>query len=310
VTKAILVTCRQMQAELPVHMERLSALDLDVVAPPLGERQQFSASELLGFADEIVGVIAGDDELNSDFFYGAAPHLRTVIRWGIGMDTVDFAAASATGVSVRNTPGVFGGEVADAAMAYVLNLARGTTAVDRAVRESRWPKHEGISIEGANVGVVGLGAIGRQVAQRALGFGANVFGYDPYTSSSVPGVTLASLGQIAQLSRFVILCCPLTTESHHLVDDHFLRQMRTDAYLVNVARGAVVDEVALIRALTDKKIAGAGLDVFEVEPLPRSSPLRQMQNVVLGAHNASNTREGVARASAMAVDFLIQELSA
>lgn len=305
----ILVTCRQMQAELPVHLARLEALGYKVVSPDLGGRQQFTATELLGMSDEIVGIIAGDDELSSEFFHGAAPHLRSVVRWGIGVDSVDFGAAAETGVWVTNTPGVFGGEVADAAMAYLLALARGTASVDRAVRDGQWPKYEGVSLDGATIGIVGLGSIGRQVVRRAAGFGARLLGYDPFPPTDIADLALVSLEELATESRFVVLCCPLTPETHHLIDAVFLGAMSRDAYVVNVARGPVVDEAALVEALSNAQIAGAALDVFEVEPLPADSPLRQLPNVVLGAHNGSNTREGVARASAVAVDLLIERLS-
>ncbi len=308
-TGSILITCRQMQAELPVHLDRLKGLGLDVIAPDLGGRQQFSAAELLSFSDEIVGIIAGDDELSREFFEGAAPHLRSVIRWGIGMDSVDFGAAADTGVPVRNTPGVFGGEVADAAMAYLLAIARGTSFVDREVRSGRWPKFEGVSLESAAVGVIGLGAIGRQIVRRVNGFGSRVLGYDPFPPEDLSDLTLVSLEEMAEASRFIVLCCPLTPETRHLIDRSFLEKMRNDAYIVNVARGPVVDEKALIEALASGAIAGAALDVFEVEPLPETSPLRTMPNVVLGAHNGSNTREGVARASAAAVNYLLEELT-
>lgn len=306
---AVLVTCRQMQAELPIHRARLEALGYEVLSPDLGGRQQFTAAELLGMSREIVGIIAGDDELSGEFFHGAAPHLRSVVRWGIGVDSVDFDAAAETGVSVTNTPGVFGGEVADAAMAYLLALARGTASVDRAVRHGDWPKYEGISLEGATIGVIGLGSIGRQVVRRAAGFGSRILGYDPFPSSDLPDISLVSLEEIAARSRFVVLCCPLTPDTHHLINAAFLGAMSRDAYLVNVARGPVVDEDALTEALRNGRIAGAALDVFEVEPLPAESPLRELPNVVLGAHNGSNTREGVARASAVAVDLLIEGLT-
>lgn len=309
-TGAILITCRQMQAELPVHAARLAELGYEIIAPDLGRRQQFNARELLSFSDEIVGIIAGDDELDRDFFEGAAPHLRSVIRWGIGMDSVDFDAAADTGVRVRNTPGVFGGEVADAALAYLLAIARGTAFVDRSVRDGDWPKYEGISLDGATVGVIGLGTIGRQVVRRLHGFGSRTLGYDPFPPAESLGYTLATLDEVASQSRFIVLCCPLTPETHHLVDKDFLQRMRHDAFIVNVARGPVIDEAALIDALSRETIAGAALDVFEVEPLPAESALRVMPNVVLGAHNGSNTREGVARASAAAVDYLIEELRA
>ena len=305
----VLVTCAQMQAELPVHAGRLEAAGLEVVAPPI-PGQQFSAAQLAPLMVGTVGVIAGDDELSRAFFE-ASPDLKVLIRWGIGMDSVDHAAAADHSVAVRNTPGVFGGEVADSAMAYVLMLARGHHLVDQQVRDGGWPKFEGVSLSGATLGVVGLGDIGRAVASRGLGFGMQVLAYDPYVDpAALPtDVTLtAELTPLLSQARFVVLTCPLTPQTHHLIDRTALATMSRDSYLVNVARGPVVDEAAIVEALEDGAIAGAGLDVFEVEPLPDDSPLRRMNNVILGAHNGSNTREGVARASKRAVDILLEEL--
>ena len=308
-TARILVTCAQMQNELPRHLDRLRSAGYDVVAPPL-VGQQFTADELVSHMDDVVGVIAGDDELSRRFFEGS-PDLQVLIRWGIGMDSVDHQAAAERQVVVRNTPGVFGGEVADSALAYMLLLARRHHEIDHAVRSGAWPKVEGISLAESVLGLVGLGDIGRGVAQRAAGFGMEVRAYDPFVRPEQvpPGVTVEpDLHALLAASRFVVLTCPLTPETHHLLNADALGSMRPDAYLVNVARGPVVDEAALVDALQHGRIAGAGLDVFETEPLPDDSPLRTLEHVVLGAHNGSNTREGVARASARAVDILLDEL--
>ena len=305
----ILVTCKQMQNELPLHRERIESLGYEVLAPEL-VGQQFTAAQLAQYSEGMVGIIAGDDELNRSFF-DATPDLKVLIRWGIGMDSVDHEAAADHDVVVRNTPGVFGREVADSAFAYVLMLARGHHGVDSDVRNGSWPKREGITLGENRVGVVGLGAIGRQVAQRGLGFGMEVVGFDPYVDSEhvAEGVSRVSLDELLSTSRFVILTCPLTEDTFHLIDTSALARMRRDAYLINVARGPVVDEVALCAALTEGLITGAGLDVFEVEPLPVDSPLRELENVILGAHNGSNTREGVQLASRVAVDLLLKELA-
>lgn len=304
----ILVTCRQMQVELPRHRGRIEELGYEVQAPDLGGRQQFTADELLEFKSRLVGIIAGDDQLSREFFEGAS-QLRTVIRWGIGMDSVDHDAARQHGVTVRNTPGVFGREVADSAFGYIITLARGHIAVDVAVRKGEWPKVEGSTLAGSRLGIVGLGAIGREIAKRAQGFEMDVVAFDPFVDEAPPNVSLTDLDQLLETSRFIVLACPLTPTTFHLIDADRLKLMRPDAFLVNVARGSVVSEPDLIDALKSGSLAGAGLDVFEVEPLPRESELRSLPNVVLGAHNASNTREGVVRASTTAVDYLIEELT-
>jgi D-3-phosphoglycerate dehydrogenase len=297
-----------MQVELPLHRERIEKLGYEVLAPDLGGRQQFTAAELLEYGPRLVGIIAGDDELSREFFDGA-PELRTVIRWGIGMDSVDHDAASRHAVTVRNTPGVFGQEVADAAFGYILNLARGFITVDAAVRRGEWPKHEGMTLAGTRLGIVGIGAIGREIARRGSGFGMELVAFDPYNDNAAADVTMVSLKELVATSKFIVLACPLTPETFHLINAERLALMRTDACLINVARGPVVLEADLIDALKASRLAGAALDVFEVEPLPRDSELRTLPNVILGAHNGSNTREGVARASTTAVDFLLEELA-
>jgi D-3-phosphoglycerate dehydrogenase len=304
----ILVTCRQMQVELPKHRERIESLGYEVLAPDLAGRQQFTATELLEYSSRLVGIIAGDDELDSEFF-GGTPELKTVIRWGIGMDSVDHEAARAHGVTVRNTPGVFGYEVADSAFGYILNLVRGYIAVDSAVRRGEWPKVEGITLAGARLGIVGFGAIGREIAKRGRGFDMDVVAFDPFVDTAPAGVLMVDLDTLLSTSRFIVLACPLTTDTFHLINADRLALVRQDAYLVNVARGPVVVEADLVDALKSGRLAGAALDVFEVEPLPMGSELRVLPNVVLGAHNASNTREGVVRASDTAVDFLVEELA-
>jgi D-3-phosphoglycerate dehydrogenase len=304
----ILVTCQQMQVELPRHLDRIERLGYEVFAPELSGRQQFSAAELLEYSPHLMGMIAGDDQLNGEFFDGAT-RLKTVIRWGIGVDNVDQAAARQHGVTVRNTPGVFGHEVADSAFGYILNLARGYIVVDAAVRRGEWPKWEGLTLAGARLGIVGLGAIGREIAKRGMSFDMDVVACDPLVTTAPAGVSMVGLDKLLTTSRFVVLACPLTPETFHLINADRLSLVRPDAYLVNVARGPVVLETDLIDALTSGRVAGAALDVFEIEPLPLDSELRNLPNVVLGAHNGSNTREGVVRASNAAVDFLLEELA-
>ncbi|WP_235622002.1 phosphoglycerate dehydrogenase [Mycolicibacterium austroafricanum] len=297
-----------MQVELPRHRKRIESLGYEVVAPELGGRQQFTAAELLEYGSRLVGIVAGDDELSREFFEGAT-RLKTVIRWGIGMDSVDHDAARERGVTVRNTPGVFGYEVADAAFGYILNLVRGFIEVDAAVRRGDWPKVEGLTLAGARLGIVGFGAIGREIAKRGSGFGMDVVAFDPFVDVEPAGASMVDLDTLLSTSRFIVLACPLTSETHHLIDADTLALVSQDAYIVNVARGPVVLEADLIDALKNGRLAGAALDVFEVEPLPLDSQLRALPNVVLGAHNASNTREGVVRASNTAVEFLIEELA-
>jgi D-3-phosphoglycerate dehydrogenase len=169
-----------------------------------------------------------------------------------------------------------------------------------------------MTLQGKTVGVIGLGSIGLDVVKRATGFGMDVLGFDPFESQHQTarelGATVVDLQELLGRSRFVVLCCPLTPENHHLISSDTLGAMAADAYLVNVARGPLVDEAALAAALADGEIAGAALDVFEIEPLPEDSPLRKFENVIFGSHNGSNTEEGTLRVSGLAVDNLIDNL--
>lgn len=308
--KKVLVTCRQMQIELPRHEQRIRAAGWEPIAPDI-PGQQFDASQLIEALEGCIAVIAGDDFFTAEVF-AQRPEMRVLIKWGIGMDAIDHQAADAHGVVVQNTPAVFGEEVADSAFGYFLSLARGHHVVDAAIRSGKWPKYEGTSLAGARLGVIGHGSIGRAVARRGLGFGMEVCSFDPYVEQSAaePGIAMVDLEWLLCQCRFVAVTCPLTDDTFHLLNASRLTIMRDDAFLVNVARGPVIDEPALVSALHDGKFAGVGLDVFEVEPLPADSPLREFTRVLLGAHNGSNTREGVARASSVAVDHLLRLLDA
>lgn len=297
-----------MQVELPKHIDRLHGFGYDVESPAI-PGQQFTADELIEHSQGVVGMIAGDDDLSREFLE-RSPALKVLVRWGIGMDTVDHTAAAELGIVVRNTPGVFGQEVADMAFGYILGLARGINYVDNQVRSGHWPKFEGTTLAGSVLGVIGHGNIGRQVAERARCFGMRVLAYDPYAKDSgdAGNVELCELKHLLQNSQFVVTTCPLSPETHHIIDEESLSLMRPEAYLVNVGRGQLVDQMSLESALQRGVIRGAALDVFEVEPLPETSLLRTFPNVILGAHNGSNTRQGVARASTRAVDILLEEL--
>ncbi len=228
--------------------------------------------------------------LISDEVLEASSKLKVIGRIGIGMDQVDVAAANARGVCVVNAAGAQDAAVADHAFALILNLARNVIRGDAAVRNGRWSAPQmfmGQSLAGRTLGIVGFGAIGRQLAKRAIAFGMTTFAYDPYLSDDEindTGALSADLDKILIASDYVSVHTPLTSETHHIIGAEQLSAMSSDAFLINTSRGSVIDEAALIDALRDKQIAGAGLDVFEEEPLSHESPLIEMDNVVLTPH--------------------------
>ncbi|MDE0169078.1 MAG: hydroxyacid dehydrogenase [bacterium] len=218
--------------------------------------------------------------------------LKAIGRIGIGMDQVDVQAAADCGMTVVNAAGAQAAAVADHAMALMLSLARKVvvshTALLAGDRSPPW-QFMGFEMEGRSLGIVGFGAIGRRLAQRAFGFGMVAQAYDPYVPADAieqAGATPCELDEVLAGSDFISIHVPLTDETWHLIGERELAMMRPTAYLINTARGPIVDETALVAALHDGVIAGAGLDVFEEEPLPAGSPLLALDRVVLTPHIA------------------------
>jgi D-3-phosphoglycerate dehydrogenase / 2-oxoglutarate reductase len=307
----ILISCLQMQNCIEEFRAKLDERELVLVLPEIV--QQPSEEELIAIIGDFDGMIAGDDPLSARVL-AHATRMRVISKWGIGIDGIDLEAATALGISVTNTPGVFGDEVADIALGYVVMLARQLHRIDASVRSGGWFKHEGRSLAGKVLGVAGFGSIGRAVAARGQGFGMRVVAHDVSDSARVAAeamdVEVLSRDGLFEQSEFLVLCSPLTAETRHLVTGRTLELMRPGSYVVNVGRGPLVDERALVQALEGGRVAAAALDVFEEEPLPVSSRLRDFDQCVFGSHNASNTKEGVLRASAKAVDNLLQGLDA
>ena len=305
----VLVSCVQMQRELPKFEGEFAARGIELVVPEV--QQQLSEAELLQIMPDIDGVIVGDDKFTAAVLE-ASPRLQILSKWGIGLDCIDQEAAARLGITVTNTPGVFADDVANVATCYILMLARALHRVDAAVRAGTWLKVEGESLRGKVLGVVGLGSIGRATAERGRALGMAVVGSDPAdparAAAEAGGVRTAPLEEVLAAADYLVLSCPLTPETHHLIDAGALSAMKPGAKLINVARGPIVDEPALVEALRGARLAGAALDVFEVEPMPANSPLRELPQVILGAHNGSNAKEAVERTSRLAVENLLANL--
>ena len=215
---------------------------------------------------------------------------KAVLRTGVGFDVVDIEAATEFGVAVINVPDMWTQEVANQALTLLLACNRKLLTVDSAVRIGDWndkiPGSVG-PLYGETVGIIGIGQIGSAFARRVAVLDLNIIGYDPYVSAEVwkqLNIQQVSLERLVSESDYVSINCPLNKETHHLIDESVLKKMKSTAYLINTARGAIVDENALIQALQKGHIAGAGLDAFEWEPPKPNNPLLKMSNVVLSAH--------------------------
>ena len=268
-----------------------------------------SAAELVARLAGKVGVMSsGSDKIDAELL-AQVPHLKAVCNIGVGYNNVDVNAASQHKMMVTNTPGVLDETVADTAFAYVLATARRMTESEQFLRNGQWTKNTltlmlGRDVHHATLGIVGMGRIGQAVARRARGFDMNVIYYNRNRVSAdiekACSATYVSKQELMQQADFIVLLVPYTPENHHLIGAAEIALMKSDAVLINIARGGIVDEVALIEALKQRKIFGAGVDVFENEPNFRKEFL-ELSNVVLLPHLGSaseNTRRAMANLAA------------
>jgi len=301
----ILVTCPPMLGQIDRFRPEFSRRGAELTAPEV--RQTLSVEELKLLVPQHDGWIIGDDPANREVLEaGVGGRLKAAVKWGIGIDNVDFAAAKDLGLPIINTPFMFGREVADVAVSYVIALARQTFLIDRGVRAGGWPKPAGISLAGKTAALVGFGDIGRNIAKRLLASDMEVVAYDPMfkPAPGLEAVQSAEWPQRLDEADFLVLACALTADNHHLVNAGTLALAKPGLRVVNVARGPLIDEPALIDALANGRVHSAALDVMEVEPLLADSPLRSHERCIFGSHNGSNTVDAVVRASERAIELL------
>lgn len=245
-------------------------------------------------ADRFDALLVLQPKVSRDTVRGVE-RLKVVARFGVGYDNVDVVACTEAGVAVTITPDAVRRPVATAAIGYLLALSHRLLIKDRLTREGRWAdrsNHMGIGLVGRTLGIVGYGNIGREIARLAAPFDLRIVASDPFvTSSPDSNVELVALDRLLADSDFVVVVCPLTPETHHLIGPAQLTMMKPSAFLINVARGPIVDQAALTAALHDGALLGAGLDVFETEPIAADDPLVAMDNVILTPHAVAWTDE-------------------
>ena len=305
----ILITARVVKEVGQPAIDLLRRAGCKVVIPPkLGALR---AAELRAVLDKADGVLASADEYSRAVLTSPeAARLKIVSRWGVGYDSIDVAAATELGIVIAYTPGLLNETVADYTFALLLALVRRVHIVDTAVRQGVWKPVWGHDVAGKTLGVIGCGRIGQAVARRGSGFNLRVLGYDvaPDPRAEQCGLRFTSLDTLLAQSDFVTLNAALTPHNRGMIGEVQLRQMKPTAYLVNSARGALVDEAALIRALREGWIAGAALDTFLEEPLPMEHPFRQTPNLLLSPHQASFGYETGERVSVCAAQAIVDLL--
>lgn len=257
--------------------------------------------ELLELIPGMDALITGTDEVTDKVIVAGLPTLKVIGKYGVGYDNIDVDTAKRHGVQVTYTPGVLTKSVAELAMGLLLSVARNIAAMDLLVRQGKWERITGTELFGKTIGIVGTGNIGREVAKRAVAFDMNVIAYDVFPNNDFAaqyGVRYVSLSELFKKSDFISLHTPSTPETVGMVNMKCLQSMKNTAVLINTARGDLIIEEHLIKALQEGIIAGAGLDTFAIEPL-RDARFLRLSNVVLSPHAGSNTRETVARMSVM-----------
>ncbi len=250
-----------------------------------------SSSQLAALLPGVDGFIAGLDAIDAAALV-VADGLRVVARYGVGVDNVDLAAAAARGIVVTNTPGANARSVAELTVALLLLLARPVLRAAAETRAGGWPRLPGLSLAGKTVGLVGFGAIGRQTARLLAGFDCRLLAYDPLLNEATAaalGVRPAGLDELLAASDFVSLHAPVTPATCGMVNVAFLARMKPGAALVNIARGELVDEAALLDALTSGRLRGAALDAFAAEPPGGDNPLLALPNVIATPHMGAHT---------------------
>jgi len=270
-----------------------------------------SEATLLKIVKDVFGIILRATTKVNRKVIQCARELKVIARTGVGVDNIDIEAASTRGIYVCNTPGMNDCTVAEHTVALILGLAKQILRMDKAVRTQRWSERfseQQMEVAGKTLGIIGLGAIGRLVAKKCgLGLDMKILVYDPYFNGAVDANYITLIDNLEELfvqSDFISIHAPNLPETKGLVSLQYLSMMKNTAYLLNTARGDLVDEPALITVLKAKKIAGAALDVFQQEPLPADSPFNSLDNVILAPHVAGSTWESnvrIAKAAATAV---------
>ena len=304
----VLVTARAFWVSGDEASARLQEAGCTVVRSPIaGPIPEGELTDLLRDCD---AVIASSDPYTSHMF-SALPHFKMVARCGVGYDRVDVSAATEAGVIVTTTPGAMTEAVADYTIGLMLAVARSIPLGDALMKQCGWGEYPGVQLPGKTLGLVGFGAIGRGTAKRAAGFDMKIIACDPEWSNSsslppdVPAVEFTSLDDLLARSDFVSLHAPALPETRRMFDASRFAQMKPTAYFINTARGALVDEQALVDALESKTIAGAAVDVYTEEPCPADHPLRKAPRCVLTPHNAFNAVEAAELMSSLCANSIL-----
>lgn len=289
--KSVLISAPYILPEITRFQEVFEFFNLEILLPDVHER--LSENELMSYAGTFDGTICGDDQYTSKVIDACSPRLKVISKWGTGIDSIDQTAADEKGIFIGNTTNAFTVPVSESVLGYMLAFVRQLPWLDWDVKAGRWEKIIGKTLSECILGVVGVGNIGKAVLRRASAFGMQLIGNDIIDIAPdfllEHNVQMTPLDDMMARSDFISINCTLNPTSYHLINAERLALCKPDAVVINTARGPVINETDLIQALQSGKIGGAALDVFEVEPLPADSPLRNMPQVMLAPHNSNSS---------------------
>jgi D-3-phosphoglycerate dehydrogenase len=304
----ILVTPTSMQEGKKSNaIDRLKSFSEDLVYNPYG--RPLTEEELIPLLKDCDGYIAGLDDVTEKVL-SQSKKLKVVSRYGAGVDRVNLAAAKANNIKVTNTPGVNATAVAELALGLILDLARNISFLDKKTRTGEWARSTGIELKGKTIGILGLGAIGKNLAKYAQGLSMKVMAYDPFIQEEYAKenhIIIARFDEVIENSDVISLHLPLTSETRHLIDKEVISRMKKEALVINTSRGGIIDEDAAYEALIKGQLGGLGLDAFEIEP-PKESPLFGLEHVVVTPHTGAHTKEATENMADLAVENLIKVL--
>jgi D-3-phosphoglycerate dehydrogenase len=304
----LLVTPTSFGQSSPKIWIELDDMFGEVIRNDLGRPLQ--GSELAAMVMDVDAIIAGLDEINAEVFENAN-RLKVVSRYGVGIENVDLATATSHHVVVTNTPGANSVSVAELAIGLILMCLRNICQLNKATRDGDWPRSEGISLRGKTLGLIGLGAIGMDVADRLRAFGCQLVATDPFTKTETAiahDVKLVTLNQLLAEADIISLHAPVTPQTKEMVNREFLSKVKPGVVIINTARGQLIDENALVDALKDGRVRGAGLDAFSKEPPGADNPLFQFSQVIATPHTGAHCDDAITAMSYRAMENCITVL--
>lgn len=314
----ILVTCPPMINMIDKYKDIFKKYNLNYYCPKF--TQVLSIEELLELVPKYDGWIIGDDPAVSAVFEkGKKGKLKAAVKWGVGVDNVDFESCEKLKIPITNIPNVFGEEVSDVALGILLNLTRKLHIIDIKTKNGEWYKPAGNSLTGKKICLIGFGDIGRCAARKLLSFKLKVYVSDPgfekkngkiickynnniIVQDEIQNVIITNLNDALDQCDFIMITCSLNKHTHHLINKKNILKAKKGVKIINVARGSIVKEDDIVDLLEKGFISSVGFDVFEIEPLPLNSKLRDFDQNLYGSHNGSNTIEAVDRTSIIAIE--------